>query len=83
VDDATDYHIDTIDWLVKTLPIQWQCGYVGTLYPGYYTSVGAINSPQSTQAIRHKPPLLIGFFDDFLSTWPVRVVYHAFIFFDT
>ena len=81
-DDATDTY-DTIDWLVKNIEgNNGKVGMWGTSYPGYYTSVGAINSHPALKAISPQAPIADWFFDDFHRNGAF-VTPMAFIFFDT
>lgn len=81
-DDATDTY-DTIDWLIKNLANNnGKVGMWGTSYPGYYTSVGAINSHSALKAISPQAPIADWFFDDFHRNGAF-VTPMAFIFFDT
>ncbi|MCP3675112.1 MAG: CocE/NonD family hydrolase [Gammaproteobacteria bacterium] len=81
-DDATDTY-DTIDWLVKNIPNNnGRVGMHGTSYPGYYASVGAINSHKALKAISPQAPIADWFFDDFHRNGAF-VTPMAFIFFDT
>ena len=81
-DDATDTH-DTIDWLVKNIgKNNGKVGMWGTSYPGYYTSVAAINSHPALKAISPQAPIADWFFDDFHRNGAF-VTPMAFLFFDT
>lgn len=81
-DDATDTY-DTIDWLVKNIPNNnGKVGMWGTSYPGYYTSVAAINSHKALKAISPQAPIADWFFDDFHRNGAFSTPM-AFIFFDT
>ena len=81
-DDATDSY-DSIDWLVKNLPNNnGKVGMWGTSYPGYYTSVAAINSHKALKAISPQAPIADWFFDDFHRNGAF-VTPMAFIFFDS
>ncbi|MET1257146.1 CocE/NonD family hydrolase [Aliikangiella maris] len=80
-DDATDTY-DTIDFLVKNIPNNnGKVGMWGTSYPGYYTSVGAINSHKALKAISPQAPIADWYFDDFHRNGAF-VLPMAFIFFD-
>jgi hypothetical protein len=82
VDDATDTY-DSIDWLVKNIKNNnGNVGMWGTSYPGYYTSVAAINSHKALKAISPQAPIADWFFDDFHRNGAF-VTPMAFIFFDT
>ena len=81
-DDATDTY-DTIEWLIENLPQNnGRVGMWGTSYPGYYTSVGAINSHPALKAISPQAPIADWFFDDFHRNGAF-VTPMAFIFFDS
>jgi len=81
-DDATDTY-DSIEWLVKNVDNNnGNVGMWGTSYPGYYTSVGAINSHPALKAISPQAPIADWFFDDFHRNGAF-VTPMAFIFFDT
>ncbi len=82
VDDATDAY-DTIDWLVKNIPNNnGKVGQWGISYPGYYTSVSAINSHKALKAISPQAPIADWFFDDFHRNGAFSTPM-AFIFFDS
>lgn len=81
-DDATDT-FDTIDWLVKNIKKNnGKVGMWGTSYPGYYTSVAAINSHPALKAISPQAPIADWFFDDFHRNGAF-VLPMAFLFFDS
>ncbi|WP_102796048.1 CocE/NonD family hydrolase [Bowmanella denitrificans] len=81
-DDATDTY-DSIDWLVKNLPNNnGKVGMWGTSYPGYYTSVAAINSHKALKAISPQAPIADWFYDDFHRNGAF-VTPMAFLFFDS
>lgn len=81
-DDATDTY-DTIDWLVKNIAQNnGNVGMWGTSYPGYYTSVAAINSHPALKAISPQAPIADWFFDDFHRNGAF-VLPMAFLFFDS
>ena len=80
-DDATDTY-DTIDWLINHIPNNnKKVGMWGTSYPGYYSSVAAINSHKALKAISPQAPIADWFFDDFHRNGAF-VLPMAFIFFD-
>ncbi len=57
VDESTDTY-DTIDWLVKNLPHNnGKVGQWGISYPGFYTSVGAIDSHPALKASSPQAPI--------------------------
>ncbi|XQW84943.1 CocE/NonD family hydrolase [Thalassotalea piscium] len=81
-DDATDT-FDTIDWLVNNIDYNnGKVGMWGTSYPGYYTSVAAINSHPALKAISPQAPIADWFFDDFHRNGAF-VTPMAFLFFDS
>ena len=81
-DDATDTY-DTIEWLVENIDQNnGNVGMWGTSYPGYYTSVAAINSHPALKAISPQAPIADWFFDDFHRNGAF-VTPMAFLFFDT
>ncbi len=56
-DESTDTY-DTIDWLVKNIPHNnGKVGQYGISYPGFYTSVGAINSHPALKAASPQAPI--------------------------
>jgi putative CocE/NonD family hydrolase len=82
VDDATDTY-DTIDYLIKNIPNNnGRVGMWGISYPGYYTSVAAINSHKALKAISPQAPIADWFFDDFHRNGTFSTPM-AFIFFDS
>lgn len=49
---------DTIDWLVKNVPFNnGKVGQYGISYPGFYTSVGAVNSHPALKASSPQAPI--------------------------
>ena len=82
IDDATDTY-DSIEWLVNNLSKHnGRVGMWGTSYPGYYTSVGSINSHPALKAISPQAPIADWFFDDFHRNGAF-VTPMAFLFFDS
>lgn len=56
---------DTIDWLVKNLPGNNGCvGMFGISYPGFYTSMGMINSHPALKAASPQAPVTDWFMGD-------------------
>ncbi len=81
-DDATDTY-DTIDCLIQKVPNNnGKVGMWGTSYPGFYTSVGAINSHKALKAISPQAPIANWFFDDFHRNGAF-IISMAFLFFDS
>ncbi|WP_444995525.1 CocE/NonD family hydrolase [Aliikangiella sp. IMCC44359] len=81
-DDATDTY-DTIDFLIKNIANNnGKVGMWGTSYPGYYSSVAAINSHKALKAISPQAPIADWFYDDFHRNGAF-VLPMAFLFFDT
>ncbi len=57
LDESTDTY-DTIDWLIKNIPNNnGRVGTYGISYPGFYTSVGAINSHPALKACSPQAPV--------------------------
>ena len=57
VDEASDTY-DTIEWLLKNVPNNnGKVGLVGTSYPGFYTSAGAINAHPALVAASPQAPM--------------------------
>lgn len=80
-DDATDTY-DTIEWLVNNIDHNnGKVGMWGTSYPGYYSSVGSINSHPALKAVSPQAPIADWFFDDFHRNGAF-VTPMAFFFFD-
>lgn len=64
VDESTDTY-DTIDWMVKNVPgNNNKVGMLGISYPGFYTSVGAIDSHPALKAVSPQAPIADWFWDD-------------------
>ncbi len=63
-DESTDTY-DTIDWLIKNIPNNnGRVGTYGISYPGFYTSVGAINSHPALKACSPQAPVSDWFHGD-------------------
>ncbi|MFL5347335.1 MAG: CocE/NonD family hydrolase [Hyalangium sp.] len=64
IDESTDTY-DTIDWMVKNVPgNNNRVGIWGISYPGFYTSVGAIDSHPALKAVSPQAPIADWFWDD-------------------
>ncbi len=64
IDESTDTY-DTIDWMVKNVPgNNDRVGLWGISYPGFYTSVGAIDSHPALKAVSPQAPISDWFWDD-------------------
>ncbi len=63
-DESTDTY-DTIDWLIKNIPNNsGSVGTYGISYPGFYTSVGEINSHPALKACSPQAPVSDWFHGD-------------------
>jgi putative CocE/NonD family hydrolase len=63
-DESSDAY-DTIDWLVKNVPRNnGKVGMFGISYPGFYTSMGMINSHPSLKAASPQAPISDWFIGD-------------------
>lgn len=57
VDETTDTY-DTVDWLVKNVPgNNGRVGISGISYPGFYTSMGAIDAHPAIKAVSPQAPV--------------------------
>ncbi|QHL87115.1 CocE/NonD family hydrolase [Nibribacter ruber] len=64
-DESTDTY-DAIAWLVKNVPNNnGRVGQWGISYPGYYTTVGLVNSHPALKASSPQAPVTDWFWDDF------------------
>ena len=64
VDESTDAY-DTIDWLVKNIPNNnGNVGMFGISYPGFYTSMGMIDSHPALKAASPQAPIADWFMGD-------------------
>jgi putative CocE/NonD family hydrolase len=64
IDENTDTY-DTIDWLVKNLPNNnGRVGMLGISYPGFYTSMGMIDSHPALKAASPQAPISDWFMGD-------------------
>jgi putative CocE/NonD family hydrolase len=81
-DESTDTY-DTIDWLLaKVSGNNGKVGMMGTSYPGFYTSAGAIDSHPALKAVSPQAPIADWFWDDMHRHGAFNVVL-AFNFFAT
>jgi putative CocE/NonD family hydrolase len=63
-DESTDAY-DTIEWLTKHIPEgNGKAGLVGTSYPGFYASAGAIDSHPALKATSPQAPIADWFIGD-------------------
>lgn len=82
IDESTDTY-DTIDWLIaKVSGNNGKVGMMGTSYPGFYTSAGAIDSHPALKAVSPQAPIADWFWDDMHRHGAFNVVL-AFNFFAT
>ncbi len=80
VDESTDAW-DTIDWLVKHLPgHNGQVGVFGISYPGFYTSMGIIDSHPALKAASPQAPIADWFMGDDFHHQGALFLPHAFNF---
>jgi putative CocE/NonD family hydrolase len=57
IDESTDTY-DTVEWLVKHVPHNnGRVGQMGTSYPGFYTSMGAIDGHPALKAVSPQAPI--------------------------
>ncbi len=57
IDETTDTY-DTIDWLLKNIPNHnGRVGISGISYPGFYTSMGAIDAHPAVKAVSPQAPV--------------------------
>lgn len=64
IDESTDAY-DTIEWLTKHIPEgNGKAGLVGTSYPGFYASAGAIDSHPALKATSPQAPIADWFVGD-------------------
>jgi len=64
VDESSDTY-DTIKWMLKNLPRHnGKVGMVGTSYPGFYASAGAIDGHPALKAISPQAPIADWYWDD-------------------
>lgn len=81
-DESTDTY-DTIEWLLAHVPgNNGTVGMMGISYPGFYTSVGAIDSHPALKAVSPQAPIADWFWDDMHRHGAFNVVL-AFNFFST
>lgn len=64
VDESSDTY-DTISWLLKNIPRHnGRVGMVGTSYPGFYASAGAIDGHPALKAVSPQAPIADWYWDD-------------------
>jgi putative CocE/NonD family hydrolase len=64
IDETTDT-FDTIDWMVKNIPHNnGNVGMWGISYPGFYTSMGAIDAHPALKAVSPQAPIADWFIGD-------------------
>ena len=64
IDETTDTY-DTIEWLLRNVPHHnGKVGLAGLSYPGFYASVGAIDSHPALVAVSPQAPIADWFWDD-------------------
>lgn len=64
IDESTDAY-DTIEWLTKHVPEgNGKAGLIGTSYPGFYASAGAIDSHPALKAVSPQAPIADWFVGD-------------------
>ena len=57
IDETTDTY-DTVDWLVKNIPSNnGRAGISGISYPGFYSSMGAIDAHPAVKAVSPQAPV--------------------------
>lgn len=64
IDETTDTW-DTVDWLVKNVPgNNGRVGIFGISYPGFYSTMGAINAHPAVKAVSPQAPVTAWFIGD-------------------
>ncbi len=64
VDETTDTW-DTVDWLIKNVPgNNGRVGIFGISYPGFYSTMGAINAHPAVKAVSPQAPVTSWFIGD-------------------
>jgi len=64
IDETTDTW-DTVDWLIKNVPgNNGKVGIFGISYPGFYSTMGAINAHPAVKAISPQAPVTAWFIGD-------------------
>lgn len=83
IDDSTDAY-DTIEWLLKNVPNNnGRVGMWGISYPGFYTSMGAIDAHPALKAASPQAPIADWFIGDDFHHNGAFFLPHAFNFFAT
>jgi len=83
IDESSDTY-DTIEWLVKNVPNNnGRVGMWGISYPGYYTSLGAIDAHPALKAASPQAPIVDWFIGDDFHHNGALFLPHAFNFFAT
>ena len=83
IDESTDAW-DTIDWLVKNAPNNnGRVGMWGISYPGFYTSMGALDAHPALKAASPQAPIADWFIGDDFHHNGALFLPHAFNFFAT
>ena len=83
IDESTDTY-DTIEWLLKNVPNNnGRVGMWGISYPGFYTSMGAIDAHPSLKAASPQAPIADWFIGDDFHHNGAFFLPHAFNFFAT
>ncbi|HKR23475.1 MAG TPA: CocE/NonD family hydrolase [Pyrinomonadaceae bacterium] len=83
IDESTDTY-DTIEWLLKNVPNNnGRVGMWGISYPGFYTSMGAIDAHPALKAASPQAPIADWFIGDDFHHNGALFLPHAFNFFAT
>ncbi len=83
IDESTD-SFDTIEWLLKNVPNNsGRVGMWGISYPGFYTSMGAIDAHPALKAASPQAPIADWFIGDDFHHNGALFLPHAFNFFAT
>lgn len=83
IDESTDTY-DTIEWLLKNVPNHnGRVGMWGISYPGFYTSMGAIDAHPALKAASPQAPIADWFIGDDFHHNGAFFLPHAFNFFAT
>ena len=82
IDESSDTY-DTIDWLVKNLPVNnGKVGMWGISYPGFYTAVGVIDAHPALKAASPQAPITDWFVGDDFHHNGTLYLPHAYRFFN-
>ncbi len=83
IDETTDTY-DTIDWLIKNIPNNnGRVGMWGISYPGFYSSMGLIDSHPALKAVSPQAPIADWFIGDDMHHNGAFTLMLAFNFFST